>query len=205
VLVYRIPDLEAAKAPDAMRLAAEPRLARLRGAGPWQFKAHSAGGCLATWRDAEIPSEDDLAAREAVTCADGLIYYRAKVPPTLADVAKDIRSDFDTDVTLGSGLVVTIALAASAPYRVRFASVGAGPPATEYGRVAREVWRLIDEQEPANAPRVTSEHPLLKRLLVLAIQQRYRVTDEALDDMDLITSEDIEPIYRAIIGSAKKA
>lgn len=202
MLAYRIPDVSPADCLDRMRDGSHAGLARIALAGPWQFSAHPEGGALATWKGAPVPRVDDLG--EAVACPDGLMYYRPKVMPAQADLAKPSRSEWEIDVDLANGMRLTVLLAASEPRRLRFVGPDAvGDALTEYGQLARRVQRRLAESTP-DAP-ITAADADVRRLLVLAVGQRYRVTDDLLDDLGWISTADVDPLLQAIQGADPKA
>ncbi len=202
MLAYRIPDVAPAHAADRMRAGDHPGLARIALAGPWQFSAHPEGGSLATWLGSRVPRIDDLC--DAVSCSDGLTYYRPSPLPSPMDLAKTLHSSDEIDVDLVSGVRVSILLARSSPRRLRFTGDSSiGEPLTEYGRLARVVSERLAEAD-ADHP-ITTDDADVRRLLLLAIAQRYRVTEELLDDVGWISTADVDPVICAIMGSDPKA
>lgn len=200
MLAYRIPDVAASAAVGQMHEHAG--LKRIALAGPWQFTAHPLGGCLATWRGSKVPHVDSLG--DGIACDDGLTYFRPAIMPTAMDLAKALRSADEIDVDLVCGVRVSILLAISAPRRLSFTSGPAiGDPLTEYGLLARDIQRRLAEA-PEDQP-ITVADVGVRRLLFLAIAQRYRVTEELLNDLGWLSTADVDPLLCAIWGSDPKA
>ena len=125
-----------------------------------------------------------------------------KVMPTLYDLAKpDIGSGVVIQLSCGVAAEIPVAvvrfrqlrLSASARDRV-------GDPVTEYGRLSVS---LLDRAKVEGG--IPHDDHDLHRLLVLALSQRYRVTAEILDDLGIISTEDVEPMLGIIWCGDPKA
>ncbi|HEV8176273.1 MAG TPA: hypothetical protein VGP44_01150 [Gemmatimonadales bacterium] len=187
-----------------------PAFARVLESGPWsstEFNHHEAGsGALLFWTDKSI-GQTDLRRPEAWRkCADGLWYCRPAVLPDQSILAKR-NCPQGIDVTLATGLLLTIPLATAAPRAVCFSSGSLGDPSSEFGRVADAVYdRMANGKDDAGkAKGLPLLDPQVLRLVTLALMAAYRVTPELLDDLGWITSADIDPILCAIMGTDPKA
>lgn len=202
MLAYRIRDVAAAAASERLHDRSHAGLARLAIAGPWQFAQHPEGGCVATWLGSKPRAFDSLGDGEA--CEDGMVYYRPDPLPGAMDLAKSKHSEDEIDVDLECGVRLSILLAISAPRRLRFTGGAAiGDPLSEYGLLARDVQRRLAEA-PADQP-LTVADAGVRRLLFLAVAQRYRVTEELLNDLGWLSTADVDPLLCAIWGSDPKA
>ena len=190
---YWAPDVSPSEAKES------PIFAAIQHAGPWQYQGHPSGGTLATMIGFNAAIED---FKEAQSLESGLHYLAPKCMPTLYDLAKP---------TIGSGVVMQFAcgIAAEIPVAVvRFrqlrlsASVRdrVGDPVTEYGRLSVS---LLDRAKVERG--IPHDDHDLHRLLVLALSQRYRVTAEILDDLGIISTEDVEPMLGIIWCGDPKA
>lgn len=180
-----------------MEAAEHPSAQRLLPAGPWQYSVHPQGGTLASWKDpaGRAPRLDDFGPGRPT--ADGLTYYPPKVPATLGDLLRKSLPP-STPVTLACGQVLPIALAASSPRKLVFNPGGTcsgGDYLTEYARLADEL-RMRAKVEDV----IGGADPLLGRVVLLAIQQSLRATEEVLTDLGLVSSVDFTPIVLAAWG-----
>ncbi len=187
-----------------------PQAARLLDAGPWsatEFNHHEAGaGVLVTWKDQPLSTEEARKPANWRKCADGLWYCRGPVLPNQELLAK--RScPAGIDVMLASGIMLTVPLATAAPRAISFCDGTLGQPVTEFGRCADTVFDRMTNTKDATGK--IKGLPLLDtgvlRLVTLAIMAAYRVTPELLDDLQWITSSDIDSILCAIMGTDPKA
>ena len=176
-----------------------PVFASIQHVGAWQYQQHPHGGTLATLIGLSDQLDDYTDVRDL---KGGLRYLAPRSMPTLYDLAKP---------TPGSGVVVPLAcgLIAEIPvavvrYRQLRLSASAkdrmGDPVTEYGRLSVQ---LLDRAKREEG--LSHESPDLHRLLVLAFSQRYYVTAEMLDDLGILSSDDVEPLLGAIWCGDPKA
>jgi hypothetical protein len=200
-VAYFAPGVRAAPAAEI------PAFRRLLPAGPWAVTAaeHPAGqggrGSLA-WQLApgETPAVvPDVRAWAWRACPDGLWYGSGGGLPSQASLAREAAPP-GVDLVLGGGTTLTIPLAVAAPRLIDFGAGGIGEPATELGRLAYRIYdRLTAEQGIGLAD------PDLHRLVLLAVQASYRVTEELLTDLGWISTVDLDPIVCAIFGTHPKA
>jgi hypothetical protein len=176
--------------------AEHPSARRLLPAGPWQFSAHPQGGTLASWKDpaGRAPTLDEFGPGRLT--ADGLTYYPAKEVPAVAALMRP-NLPSATVVTLSSGAAVPIVMAASSPRKLVFAVGGVEPGdyLTEYASLAEQL------REKARAgEKIGYTHPMLGRVVLLALQHSLRATEEVLTDMGIVSTADFLPIVRAAWG-----
>ncbi len=187
-----------AEAGTAMLARESPRFARIMAAGPWQFRDYDHDGkhgVIAQWKG--VTEESYGTPR---LCSDGLWYFPAGAALTIASLAKD-NVPTGIDVDLSTGVTLTIPLALAAPRLLTFGDDdGLGAPASEFATLADQVFERLRKKEP-----VTLRDKDVRRLVVLAVQQSYRVTDEVLTELRWITTLDVDPILCAIMGSDPKA
>jgi hypothetical protein len=190
---YWAPDVSAAEAKE------HPAFASIQHAGPWQYQTHPAGGTYATM----IGYDNDLALyqepQELVNC---LHYLAPLAMPTLYDLAKPSGAA-GVVVQLACGIAIEVPVAVVRFRQLRLSASAknrVGDPVTEYGRLSVS---LLDRAKVEGG--IPHDDPALHRLIVLAISQRYRVTAEILDDMGIISAEDIEPLLGAIWCGDPKA
>lgn len=186
-----------------------PVFQRILYAGPWKWFRHPSGGCLAVWADwpdaGATSSHDPAAYGEPFDCGDGLFYLPPKQLPDLYDLVKDGAAG--VEISLACGKVISIPCALSSGVQFGLSKRNAGGMVTEYGRLAHELLlhsRIPSEKDPKGQG-VSPTDPRLHRLINLAIGQRYRSTPELLDDLHLVSMEDIEPLLGAIWCGDPKA
>ncbi len=166
---------------------------RIKLGGPWKWtQTHHKGarGVLAFRGD--IP----LDLGEGKTCSDGLVYFSKEIPAQ-DDLAKS-NTGPRFPVELSSGRVIDIPLAVYAPKVLAFDSDAEGEHATEFGREAYRIWGKIEAKD-------YPQDKDMKRLIFLAIQQTYGVTEELLSQLGWITNLDIVPIALAVSGRDPKS
>jgi hypothetical protein len=196
VIFYLIPK-ERARGRKADQI---PQFQRILSAGPWAVGEYSAGvhgmGTVAFWAGTEVGDLDNLQWRQ---CADGLLYARRGMPKQ-TELAKRNTSP-GIDITLSTGVYLTVPIAAAAPRKVLFGSGDLGEPVTEYAKRALALFERMSD--PKNKISILDPESLM--VVTLAVQAAYRVTTELLDDLGWITSADIDPILCAAMGSDPKA
>lgn len=185
--IYWAPDVSASEA------KGHPIFAAIQHAGPWSYATHPQGGTLAFWTDHPRSLSDYEEPREV---SQGLHYHAPKAMPTLYELVKDSTKG-GVDLTLACGLVVTVpvALLESSHFRLSRNAKRHGDPMTEYGRLSAQ---LLDQAKSNGDKGIPDDDAGLLRLIELAIGQRYRVTAELLDDLQIIAQEDIDPIMGTV-------
>ena len=197
MFAFRIPDLSPEGGNEAVRL--HPVAKRLAIAGPWQLAKHPDGGSFATWRGASAKWPDYGPPR---TTHDGLFYHPPKDPTAMTPAAL-AKTDHrpDTTVVLSSGVTLSVPLATRGARRRRFgADIAVGEYVEEFSTAA---FRLYDRVVSGEKPMENDAD--LCRVLYLAIATRYRVVEEALDDLGWLTTADDGVIIGAVFGSDPKA
>ena len=175
-----------------------PLFQPIQHAGPWEYFNHPEGGTLAVWKGTSHALASFGAPREVV---DGIFYLPPAEMPKLYDLVRP-EGRTGTDLTLACGLVITIPAATLEHRQLR---IGRRPdhygdPLTEYGRLAFQVLAFCKAHD--GIPEID---PQALRLIELAISQRYRLTAELLDDLQIITPEDIDPILGVVWCGDPKA
>lgn len=174
--------------------------ARIAPGGPWQFRDwmhEGQAGVIAEWAGSSGMSYGTPRA-----CADGLVYFPSRLPLRQEDLAKR-NAPAGIDYTTTTGVTLTIPLAAAAPRFLGFED-GADAVGEAFGEFARLAERFFDRlsTEKKHIPWSDAD---LRRLILLAIGQCYRVTAEPLGELRWITTADVEPVLMAMMGSDPKA
>jgi len=171
---------------EASEAKGHPLFASIQHAGPWQYQQHPDGGTVATWLGEVFDPSAYAVPRQVF---ESLCYLAPKQMVHIHDLV--LPGNPGADVTLACGITLTIPVATVAHRQMRLGrgNVGLGDPVTEYGRLA---CRMLEEAKRDGG--VPNDSPDLLRLIELAIGQRYRVTSEMLDDMAIISADDIDPI-----------
>lgn len=190
-----------------------PRTERLRRACPnvpddpeqrWMAYPHAQGGALMVYpaRDsAAVPLD---AFGPPVDTFDGLVFYPPLDPivPEDAIKAEQQRGPGNWHGTT-KGLSLWIPLAAATPREVIVVAGGGfryGGFANEFGLLAHELWDAMQADKE-----LTFDEPRLWRLLLLAIQRAYALTDELIERCGWFTSADVGPITFLVFGLSPKA
>jgi hypothetical protein len=186
---------------DAMAARDSATFARLAPAGPWQFREWShegRSGVIAEWAGT-AGAVDELYGKPRA-CADGLVYFPSKAPLRQEDLAKR-NAPNGLDYTTTTGVTLTVPLAAAAPRFVGFEdnAPALGDPFGDFATVAQDVFDRL------TAGSILYSDPTLRRLVLLAIGQCYRVTAESLGELRWITTADVEPILLCVMGTDPKA
>ncbi len=171
-----------------------PAFKRIMSCGPWKWtkwQHNGKSGVLAFQDDA------DTAGHAApITCKDGLIYFGYKDMPDQSVLAREsIPNSFS--VTLASGRVISVPMAIAAPRFMSFDGMSQDEHATDFGKEAFRIWgNIAQKQFPSDADS--------RKLVFLAINQNYKVTEESLTQLNWITDVDIVPIMLAVSGRDPK-
>lgn len=197
-----------------MQAAEHPSFARLRRGWPnladspgerWQVQQHPNGGALVVWPGIQDASTVPLEALGTPRVThDGLVYYPSRVVPTHEDLIRpEQHRPTGTWIQLTSGQELYVALAVATPREMILRAGGGiafGKYQNEYGLLGHELW------EPFWAPGgINPEDPRLARILFLAIQQSYFVTEESFEDLPWLSTRDVVPMMHAIQGVNPKA
>lgn len=187
---YHLPGLGKLQAGD------DPRLGRLRAAWPaWEYRTHPKGGTLL------LPKGDtnavDLVA--GVKCADGLIWHPPATTPTLHDLAREEIPQPSARITLRRVGPVSIPLGVGPVF-------GAGPkrgqPSSDFGRLAHDLFARA--RRPADEWTTTDDRDL-ERMLFLALQSAYHLTDELFGELAPYDLDEVDSLISAIWGRDPKA
>ncbi|HEX3134087.1 MAG TPA: hypothetical protein VHX44_10960 [Planctomycetota bacterium] len=174
----------------------DPRMKRLRAAWPvWKYLRNDHGTLL-------VPKGTDDALDDCgdpIDCFDGLRWHPPKELPTLQDLAREEMPQPSVRFKLRRFGTVSVPLGVGPVYgsgRKR------GQPSSELGRLtfdlfargqdkARE-WTDADERD-------------VERLLMLAFQAGYSLTDELFTELSPYDADEAEPLLNTIWGSDPKA
>lgn len=184
--------------------AADKRMARLAGAGPWQYQPHQTG-TLATWRaNGPVPRKTFADEAQWRKTSDGMLYMPPRTLPTpemLLRPSMAERIDL-TDVVVmpDTGLTLKILPALLTPRQIMDDN-RLGDPCTEYGRVTRRLMdRIRDLGEKCLFSDVADDMADVCRL---AIAFTYRMTRELLTDLGWLNEASLEAIWEAAIKAPK--
>ncbi len=189
-------------------LAAHPKAKRLLIAGPWQL-SKCGDGSLATWRGSVFALD---AFAPAVPTDDGMEFLRWKDALTreqlLDRFAREDRCpEAVVELCCGMSISIGLALRGAARRRTFAGKGGIGALTDEYSCVVADILEALKPPADANAPApiIAANDPRLMRALFLAVARRYRVTEEALDAWDILTTADDGRIWEAALGADPKA
>lgn len=167
--------------------------ARISLGGPWKWKQCYYNGVKGVLAHRGEAPQDLISGK---SCSDGLVYFSDELP-SQEDLAK-VNTGPKFGVVLSTGRTLDIPIAVYAPRFLAFDSESGGEHATEFGREAFRIWDKIDAKNyPTNAE--------MKRLVFLAVQQCYAVTEELLSQLGWVTDLDIIPVSLAISGRDPKS
>ncbi len=183
------------KTRDAMGASEHPVFSRLMGCGKWNWtKWEHAGksGILA-----HLDQTPLTVGMPEKTCPDGLVYFGYIKQPAQDDLARDnVPNSFA--VELSCGRTIDIPLAIAAPKCLSFDGSGDDGHATEFGREAFRIWDNIELKKFPNDMEC-------RKLIYLAINQTYKVTQELLTQLKWVADVDVVPIMLAISGRDPKS
>ena len=166
--------------------------------GKWNYCAHTHNGekgVLAFWKGM-APGRADLS--EGVVFGD-LTYFAPDPLPSQKELAK--ASPYPSAVvTTHRGIQLSIPLAVGAPRMVSFTGNELTGFSGDFAEMAFAVNAMIDNIADEDEDIALLDDRLIE-LVGRSIQENYAVTPELLDDLGWITSIDIIPIYRAIMGA----
>ena len=175
-----------------------PEFRRVLTAGPWYACASTQGGksgALIFQKGDQQPPPHSDRWRE---CFDGLLYRPDNKRPGTADLVRDDRRMRHLDLTLASGVLISIPVASAAARAVDFGAKKFAAPSDDFGKSAYAFFDRLKEADAARQPKLGDPDTL--SLVLLAVQQFYRVTEELLNDLGWISSADIDPIISATMG-----
>ncbi len=182
------------KTQDPMLASDHPAFKRIINAGKWLWTKHNHNGISGVLaHKAPNPPLDQMPNR---VCGDGLIYFGFVTEPHQSDLAREnIPGAFP--VTLASGRVLDIPLAVESPRILAFDGSEESEHSSEFGSEAFRIWTKIESKDcPTKAE--------LRRLIYLAINQCYAVTEELLTQLKWCSDTDLVPITLAIGGRDPK-
>lgn len=174
------------------------RVARLRAAWPsWESRTHPLGGALL------VPSGSARGAldlsRPGVPCDDGMNWHPPQVMPTLYDLAREEMPQPSVVIRLRRIGDVSLPLGVGPVY-------GAGPkrgkPSSPFGLLAFDLFARGNE--PDHVWTADDERDV-ERLLFLAFQQGYSLTEELFAELAPYDLDEINPILQGIWGCDPKA
>ena len=130
--------------------------------------------------------------------ADGLFYLPGRKLPAQVDLVRDhgVRG---TDYVTSTGVTLTIPIAALSARKISFSSGQANDYATVFARKAFALFDKLASDTP-----VMADDPDLFALICEAVMQVYYVTPELLDELQWITTADVDPIVVCLMGASPK-
>lgn len=198
MILYRL--TEPCDAPTAAHCT-HPKLARLKGAGPWAARTIPGGGVelwLMLGKEAvpAWPRADELG--EERPTHDGMTYRLAKtLPPIETLAASDIHGH--VLVRLHCGVTLPVMPAYMGGHEITAAGV-LGGAASDYGRIVEEVSNRVWETKmlpPVLDPRMLT-------LARAALRSCFpRLTDEAIEAYRLLSTRDVYPLFEAATAAPK--
>ena len=175
-----------------------PAFKRVLSAGPW-YACNSVQGGKSGTLIMQAPTDQVAPHTEGWReCSDGLLYLSDKTLPTTAQLVKEQRRAKFIDIVTSQGVTLSIPVSSASARKVSFGTGKFGNPADEFGIAAFAFYDLLSSRDESQVPKIG--HPATLHLIVLAIQQFYRVTEELLDDLGWISSADFAPIIDATLG-----
>lgn len=180
--------------------AKDPRMARLMGAGPWQYQMHRLG-TTATWLSSGPVPRGSLG--EERKTPDGLIYIGPKVLPSPEQLIRPNianRLDLHTiTVAQDLGTQIKILPAYMSPRQIMDDNT-LGDPTTAYGRAVRAVMEKLQADPTLTFNAVMPE---MTEVCRLAVMYSYRLTRELLTDLGWLNEESLLEIWGASIRVPK--
>jgi len=142
------------------------------------------------WLDGDYPNLEG----EWVEAGNGLLYKRGDPMPSLATLARQ-HNVAGVDYTTSRGVLLTIPIASASPRKILFGAKKIDSPACKFAQDAFALFAKLEKKEF-----VGLDSPETLQLVVDAIAHVYYLTAEMLDEYDLITSADIDPIIVCLMG-----
>ncbi len=177
--------------------ASDKRMARLNGAGPWQYQPNQRGA-MATWKAAgPVPRTAFGVERET---SDGLIYLPPKVlaqPEELIRPNMVQRMDLiDVVVSQDSGLTIRLLPAYMTPRQILDDNT-IGDMSTIYGRAVRKLMDRMSDSKDSKLKFVDYAEELAE-CCRLAVMYTYRMTRELLTDHGWLNEESLGAVWSAV-------
>lgn len=175
----------------------DPRMARLRAAcKAWEYRRHPAGGTLLIPKDSGTRLDACVAA---VDCFDGLRWHAPAVMPTLHDLAREDMPQPSTRIELRRPGTISVPLGVGPVF-------GSGPrkgqPSSAMGRLAHDLYaRAVDKSHDWT----TKDASDTERLIFLAIQAGYSITEELFGELSPYDEDEAELLVAAVWGTDPKA
>lgn len=178
----------------------DPRMARLKGAGPWQYQLHSEG-CMAVWRSKGPVKRAELGEQRPTT--DGMIYIGPKElpkPDQLLHAQMRQREDLtEVPISLESGETIRIMPAYLSPRQIMEDNT-TGDYTTMYGRSVR---KILDKSREKPGLKINDCVNEITECCRLAIMYTYRMTRELLQDLGWLNEDSILAIWEATVQGPK--
>lgn len=175
----------------------DPRMARLRAAFPtWEYRRHPDGGTLIVPKDAGTSL---AGCGPAVECHDGLRWHPPIVMPSLHDLARDDMPQPSTRVKLRRCGTISVPLGVGPVYGV---GPKRGQPSSTFGRLAFD---MFNRTKDADRTWSNEDDNDAERLLMLAIQSGYHLTEELFEEIAPYDQDEAAQILHVIWGNDPKA
>lgn len=174
----------------------DPRMKRLRLAWPsWRYVKHGYGTLL-------VPKGTDDALEQcgdAVDCFDGLRWHPPQELPTLHDLARDEMPQPSVRFTLRRFGTVSVPLGIGPVYG---SGRRRGQPSSEFGRLTFDLFGRANDR---TREWTDADERDVERLLMLALQAGYCLTEELYGELSPYDADETEPLLNVIWGSDPKA
>jgi hypothetical protein len=143
-------------------------------------------------------------SKEGELCEDGLLWFNPLKKVKLEELVKS-KPLGGIDVSVSGGFYISIpnALSGSNQFKLskRKMSDKIGNPLNEYGKLALELYSLLNSKtEDGKEVSLEYDDPRISRLIVLALQGNFYVTEEVVDYLEFIGVNDINNIITACWG-----
>lgn len=175
---------------------------RIAPAGPW-VKVNATPQGTTFLRDAKAFAPD--AYNPPRPTADGGLYYGPKVLPPPKALRRECAGT--QEVTTAGGLKLDVRVAYLSPRQIGWAPGGAihmGNLRDSWAFDALALWNSA-EKDPDGTIRITLDPVRVGRVVFGAVRSCYRVTEELLEDLGWIASEDLLTCLFGVWGIDPKA
>jgi hypothetical protein len=182
-------------------------LDRIRAGGGWTFidgNYQDNSGCWVL--NKRVGERFVDYAIEGESCEDGLIWFKPLNQVNLEALAKPIKNNMiGIDIVTSGGICVNIpnALTGSNQFKLgkKKLEQKIGNPISDYGKLALELYSILNSKdENGKDNELNYEDIRISRLITLALQCNFYVTEELIDHMAFIGINDVHSIIMASWG-----
>lgn len=172
---------------------------RIEPAGPWFYFPADVKGkkCIvvAQKKSETPPTLKDF--KDPIEIEENLYYFPCKKLPDIEEVAKENIAHETKDYTTSMGVTLSIPLYRSIPRVLNSRSI-VGKAVGVFAKRCESLFQKLSEGKQA-------EDKELILFVYAAIQECYSVTDDLLDDLQWVTTKDIDPILERVLGLDPKS